>query len=45
MLAILLIYTVMAAQFESLLNPFLILSAIPLAFIGVIWILFNSHRV
>lgn len=40
MLAILLIYMVMAAQFESLLNPFLILSAIPLAFIGVIWILF-----
>lgn len=40
MLAILLIYMVMAAQFESLLNPFLILSSIPLALIGVIWILF-----
>lgn len=35
-LAILLVYIVMAAQFESLLHPFLIMFTIPMAFIGVI---------
>lgn len=34
-LGILLVYMVMAAQFESLLDPFLILFAIPFAFVGV----------
>jgi HAE1 family hydrophobic/amphiphilic exporter-1 len=34
-LGILLVYMVMAAQFESLLDPFLILFAIPFAFTGV----------
>lgn len=38
-LAILLVYMVMAAQFESLLHPFIILFTMPLAIIGVI--LFN----
>lgn len=38
--AVLLVYMVMASQFESLLNPFIILFTIPLAFIGVIWGLF-----
>jgi HAE1 family hydrophobic/amphiphilic exporter-1 len=31
---------VMASQFESLLNPFIIIFTIPLAFVGVIWMLF-----
>lgn len=40
--AVLLVYMVMASQFESLLNPFIILFTIPLGFIGVIWGLFVS---
>ncbi len=32
-----LVYMVMAAQFESLLDPFIIMFAIPFTFIGVIW--------
>lgn len=35
--AILLVYMVMASLFESLLNPFIIIFTIPLAFIGVVW--------
>ncbi|MCF7882367.1 MAG: efflux RND transporter permease subunit, partial [Candidatus Marinimicrobia bacterium] len=38
--AILLVYMVMASQFESFLDPFVILFTIPLAFIGVLWGLF-----
>jgi HAE1 family hydrophobic/amphiphilic exporter-1 len=34
--SILLVYMVMAGQFESLLHPFLILFTIPLAFVGVV---------
>jgi len=37
-LALFLVYAVMAAQFESLLNPFIIFATIPLLMIGVIWI-------
>jgi hydrophobic/amphiphilic exporter-1 (mainly G- bacteria), HAE1 family len=37
--SILLVYMVMASQFESLLHPFVILFTIPLAFIGVVVIL------
>jgi HAE1 family hydrophobic/amphiphilic exporter-1 len=40
MLAIALVYMVMAAQFESLLHPFVIMFSIPFATIGVILILF-----
>lgn len=36
-LAVFLVYLVMASQFESLLHPFIILFTIPLALIGVIW--------
>ena len=36
LLAIFLVYLVMASQFESLLNPFLILFAVPMALIGVV---------
>ncbi|MCK5519692.1 MAG: efflux RND transporter permease subunit, partial [Candidatus Marinimicrobia bacterium] len=39
LVAIALVYMVMASQFESLLDPFIILFTIPLAFIGVIWAL------
>ena len=39
-LAIVLVYIVMAAQFESLLNPFIIMFTIPLAFTGAIFLLF-----
>jgi multidrug efflux pump subunit AcrB len=40
MLAILLVYMVLASQFASLLHPFLIMFSVPLGFIGVIWALF-----
>jgi HAE1 family hydrophobic/amphiphilic exporter-1 len=42
-LALLLVYMVMAAQFESLRDPFIILFSIPLAAIGVITILVLTH--
>jgi HAE1 family hydrophobic/amphiphilic exporter-1 len=36
-IAILLVYMIMAAQFESLLTPLVIMFAVPLAFIGVVF--------
>jgi multidrug efflux pump subunit AcrB len=39
-LAILLVYMVLASQFASLLHPFLIMFSVPLGFIGVLWALF-----
>jgi HAE1 family hydrophobic/amphiphilic exporter-1 len=39
-LAVFLVYAVMAAQFESLVHPFIIIFSIPLAFIGVIYTLY-----
>ncbi len=36
-LGILLVYMVMAAQFESFKNPFIIMFAIPLTIIGIVW--------
>jgi len=41
--AICLIYAVMAAIFESYLDPFIIFFTIPLALIGVIWTLFLTN--
>jgi len=41
---IILIYMVMAAQFESLLDPFVILFSIPFAIVGVIWALFITGK-
>jgi HAE1 family hydrophobic/amphiphilic exporter-1 len=35
-----LVYMVMASQFESLLDPFIIIFTIPLGYVGVTWILF-----
>lgn len=40
LLAVFLVYLVMASQFESLLHPFIILFTIPLAGVGAIWALF-----
>ncbi|MCU0606055.1 MAG: efflux RND transporter permease subunit [Candidatus Edwardsbacteria bacterium] len=40
LLAVALVYMVLAAQFESLLDPFVILFSVPLGIIGVIWGLF-----
>ena len=37
-LALFLVYAVMAAQFESLMDPFIIFATIPLLLIGVIWV-------
>ena len=42
-LAIFLVYVVMASQFEDLMNPIIILITVPLAAIGVIWVLFIGH--
>ena len=39
-LAIVLIYMVLASQFGSLLHPLLIMFSVPLGFIGVVWALF-----
>ncbi|MEO0074752.1 MAG: efflux RND transporter permease subunit [candidate division WOR-3 bacterium] len=39
-IAVILVFMVMASQFESFRDPFIILFTIPLAVIGVIWILF-----
>lgn len=43
-LAILLIYMVLAAQFESLLDPFIVMFSVPLGIIGVIWGLFLTGK-
>jgi len=39
-LAVVLIYMVLASQFGSLLHPLLIMFSVPLGFIGVVWALF-----
>ncbi|MFO1392824.1 MAG: efflux RND transporter permease subunit [Steroidobacteraceae bacterium] len=43
LLAIFLVYLVMASQFESLVHPFVILLTIPLAVIGAVWALWITH--
>ena len=43
-LAILLVYMLLAAQFESLLHPLVIMLAVPLASIGVVLALLLTHR-
>jgi HAE1 family hydrophobic/amphiphilic exporter-1 len=40
LLAVFLVYLVMASQFESFLHPFVILFTIPLALIGAVWALY-----
>jgi CzcA family heavy metal efflux pump len=39
-LAIILVYMVMASQFQSLIDPFIIMFTVPLGMVGVIWALF-----
>ncbi len=38
-LGILLVYMIMAAQFESFVHPFVIMFAVPVTFIGIVWAL------
>jgi HAE1 family hydrophobic/amphiphilic exporter-1 len=40
LMALLLVYLVMAGLFESLLHPFAIMLALPFAFVGIAWICF-----
>lgn len=42
-LAILLVYVVMASQFQSLIDPFIIMFTVPLGMVGVLWILFLTN--
>jgi CzcA family heavy metal efflux pump len=42
-LAILLVYVVMASQFQSFIDPFIIMFTIPLGIAGVFWILFLTQ--
>lgn len=42
-LAVVLVYMVLASQFKSLLDPFIIMFSVPLGGIGVIWALFLSE--
>ncbi|MFC1726577.1 efflux RND transporter permease subunit, partial [candidate division KSB1 bacterium] len=44
LIAMALVYMIMAAQFESLLHPFTIMFSIPMAFVGVIVILFATGQ-
>jgi multidrug efflux pump subunit AcrB len=43
LLAILLVYMVMASQFQSLVDPFIIMFTVPLGLVGVIWALFITN--
>jgi len=43
-LAVLLVYMIMAAQFESLLHPFLILLTLPMGLTGAVWSLFLTGQ-
>lgn len=42
-LAIILVYVVMASQFQSLLDPFIIMFTVPLGIVGVLWMLFLTN--
>ena len=44
LIAILLVYMIMAAQFESLVTPFIIMFTVPLAFIGVVFGLYGFGK-
>ncbi len=42
-LAIILVYMVMASQFQSLVDPFIIMFSVPLGMVGVVWMLFLTN--
>jgi CzcA family heavy metal efflux pump len=42
-LAVILVYMVMASQFQSLIDPFIIMFTVPLGMVGVIWALFLTN--
>ncbi|RKY34540.1 MAG: hypothetical protein DRP78_06415, partial [Candidatus Omnitrophota bacterium] len=42
-LSLMLVYMIMASEFESLMQPFIVMFTVPLSLIGVAWILFVSH--
>jgi CzcA family heavy metal efflux pump len=42
-LAIVLVYLLIVVNFQSWLDPFIIISALPAALAGIVWILFISH--
>ncbi len=42
-LAVMLVYVVMASQFQSLIDPFIIMFTVPLGIVGVLWILFLTN--
>jgi multidrug efflux pump subunit AcrB len=42
-LALMLVYMIMASQFQSLVDPFVIMFTVPLGLIGVVWMLLLSH--
>jgi len=44
-LGVILVYMVMASQFESLRDPFIILFSVPFALIGVIWALLVTNQI
>ncbi len=44
LLAVLLVYMIMSAQFESLLHPFIILFTLPMGLTGAIWALFITGQ-
>ncbi len=39
LIGVILVYMVMASQFESFLDPFVVMFSVPVAFVGVIWFL------
>ncbi len=42
-MALMLVYMIMASQFQSLVDPLVIMFTVPLGFIGVIWMLLLTH--
>jgi CzcA family heavy metal efflux pump len=42
-LAIILVYMIMASQFQSLIDPLIIMFTVPLGFVGVVWMLFITN--
>lgn len=44
LLASLLVFMILASQFESIIHPFIIILTIPMGFVGVIWALFLTSQ-